>query len=122
MSDDGLITAGQLLGKRERRYTTVEIAGLGLCRLQSITERERLEWELGQYTPKGAYDPKRVPLQRTGLIALCLVDAGGLKILSRADADALADHCDAAVIDALFDACKRHANMEDEAAKKKLPD
>lgn len=64
----------RLLGSVKRRYSTAEVAGLGLVRMQSLTELERAQIEQVASTD--------VTRMRAQLIALSLVDDEGHRLFA----------------------------------------
>lgn len=107
-----LVTSESFLKPAKRRYSVVVIPDFGDVRIQSITERERADWERSLYDDKGRYDIKKIAEAKCRLIALCVVDENGHRILSEAEAKRLPDTMDAATADAIFEACKSHVNLE----------
>lgn len=69
----------KLLGSVQRRYSTVEVPGLGAVRLQSLTELERAQIE-----QVAATDVTRM---RAQLIAVALVDDAGNRLFSDQETD-----------------------------------
>ena len=114
-----LATAEAFLRKAPRRYTVVDIPELGRVRLQSITEKERAEYDRHLLDDKGRPDLKRANYHRARLIVLCVVDEEGRRILGDEEAKKLPDLMDAAVADRVFEACQKHCNGETDLGNSK---
>ena len=96
----------------ERRYQTVDISGFGTVRIQSLNEKEWAEFEMSAVASKGGIIRKRVEDARRRLIALCVVDGDGNRLLSNADVPSL-ENLDGSVAAHLFDVCQKHCGFED---------
>ena len=96
----------------ERRYQTVDINGFGAVRIQSLNEKEWAEFEMSAVASKGGIIRKRVEDARRRLIALCVVDEAGNRLLSNADVPSL-ENLDGSVAAHLFDTCQKHCGFED---------
>lgn len=101
-----LLTRTELLGRKARRYTTVDVPGGGKVRIRSLTEAERSRYELSAIDPKtNEWSRKAAAGSRRRLVALCVVDGDGNQLLTEADVVDLAE-VDAAVVDRIFDAAR----------------
>ena len=97
-----------------RRYREVLLPRqIITVRIQSLTERERSRYELYATAPDGRYDRMLNMSSRRFLLALCLVDADGKRLLGDTDEelDILAD-MDAGDAGVLFAACRDHCGMD----------
>lgn len=99
----------QLLARRGlRRFTTVDIAGLGCVRLRSLTERERARVDLRETGAEDEPDRRRAECERrAAFIAACVVNAEGVPLYDEEDIPELAE-LDAGEIAALFSAIQTH--------------
>ena len=102
----------EILKLCKRRY--IEVDGV---RLQSISELERSELQAGNYrrTKDGLeLDPEKFATQSARLLALCVVDDEGQRILSNVEAGEL----DASLSATLNEAARRHCGLDkDEVAR-----
>ena len=96
----------------ERRYRNVNIDEFGTVRIQSLNEKEWAEFEMSAVASKGGIIRKRVEDARRRLIALCVVDESGNRLLSNADVPSL-ENLDGSVAAHLFDVCQKHCGFED---------
>jgi len=96
----------------ERRYGSVDINGFGTVRIQSLNEKEWAEFEMSAVASKGGIIRKRVEDARRRLIALCVVDGDGNRLLSNADVPSL-ENLDGSVAAQLFKVCQDHCGFED---------
>ena len=82
---------GQLAGREallspcKRRHTIEDIPGVGRCRFQSLSERERSQWEQRLRNKRGDVIPAREREVRRALVALSWVDGDGARVLSDED-------------------------------------
>jgi len=95
---------------KTRRYTEAVVDGKRY-RLQSLTERERSEWENVQTGKDGNHDPKKTHFIKPKLVSLCLVDGNDRRILHDGDVEWLADS-DAGKLGVLFEACLDHCKVQ----------
>lgn len=100
------------LGARKRRYRDVELFDGSRFRIQSITERERSEWESHVKVKRGQITRESLVMLRARLICLCVVDNDG-ELLFRPDDAAQMLSIDSAVTNALFEACQGHCGISD---------
>jgi len=112
MSDKQVVGREAFMKPTVRRYRNIDIDGFGLVRIQSLNEREWAEFEMSAVASKGGIIRKRVEDARRRLIALCVVDEEGHRILSNADVPSL-ENLDGSVAAHLFDACQKHCGFED---------
>ena len=94
-----------------RRYVTKPIPGLGDVRLQSISERERSEYEAAMLDSSGRFDKKAAGDSKSRLIVLCIVNEDGFRILGDHHLKTLPDMLDSSVADALYEACVEHCQV-----------
>ena len=107
-----LVAREAFLTPAERRYQTIAIDGFGSVRIQSLTERQWAGFEMSAVAAKGGIIRKRVEDARRRLIALCVVDDAGNRLLSDSDVPQL-EQLDGAVAAKLFDVCQKHCGFED---------
>lgn len=108
----GALSRTQILNSGKRRYDSKEFEDLGEVRVQSLTEKEAMDYESGRYF-KDRYelDPGKIPDNRVELIVLCVVDDDGNRVFKKSDVDELRK-LDSSVIDHLYAYCKWHCNRE----------
>lgn len=114
------ITRDGLLRPLERRYRDVVLPGGLTARLQSLSERERSEWDAGNEDAKGNWSPPRAKEGRRRLLTMALVDGEGKRLLDPLDVQAL-EELDAVTMRVLWEAAVEHClgtNLE--ALKKNL--
>jgi hypothetical protein len=104
-----------------RRYTKCTLPTSGIeCRLQSLSELERSEFEAANFDRDGNRINGRFKTAKARLICLCLVDEDGKPLLLPGDEQAVMQ-MDSADTSALWDACWKHigydvkASIEDDA-------
>lgn len=98
--------------KTVRRYLEIELPSGGVARLQSLTEKERAEFETATLKVNGGkrkdggiqIDKNALMTARCRMIALCLVDAESVRIFADTEID-LIMQMNAADTRALGDAC-----------------
>lgn len=98
----------------QRRYKDVLLPRQQITvRVQSLTERERSRYELFSTAPDGRYDRMLNMSARRFLLALCLVDDAGKRLLGDTDEelDILAE-MDAGDAGVLFSACREHCGLD----------
>jgi hypothetical protein len=126
----GFATRADLLAPRAARFGSMTLPVRGATvRFRSLSDLEYSQFQLGgmRQDENGDWtdDPDKLGTSRARLIALCLVDAGGLALFSPADADALSAALDAADSAALYDKLREHCGLNRKAArddaKKNLP-
>lgn len=91
-----------------RRYRNVELGEGQEARIQSLTERERAEFELCLEKAKSDREIRR--RLKVLLVSACLVDQDGAVMFGPADRDALLE-ADSRVTALLFDACLDHCGF-----------
>lgn len=105
-------TREQLLGMTKRRYMEVAPQGGGaVFRIQSLTERERSEFELAILAGKKSVGQDAMLEARRRLVALALVDGDGKPLLGPSDVGVLAE-VDSVVMSELFDAVMVHCGFK----------
>lgn len=110
-----LASRDQLLSptpKRRYREETLPVSGLKI-RIQSLTERERSEFERSNLGKNGQANVAKLETIRRRLAILCLVDQAGNRLLNADDVGNLANW-DSADMEALSDACAAHLGMKPE--------
>lgn len=103
----------ELLAANKRRFKEVELPGGLTVRIRSLSERERAAFDTSVLAKKGGLDRDKLNDARQRLIVLCAVDGNGNLLFSEADLPAIQD-LDAAVTQALYDACVAWNGMNDE--------
>lgn len=107
-----LATRTTFLRKTPRRYRYVSLPELELSvRIQSLTEKEKSEFEAWVLDKKGGLVRERLLSGRRRLIVLCLVDEEGNRLLADDDTATLAE-LDGAPLSRLFDECRLHVGLE----------
>jgi hypothetical protein len=95
-----------------------EWGGKVILRGLTATERDDYEQAMVETSPGGSIKPKRkLHNVRASLVVLCIVDEHGEREFADADADLLGTK-DAAVIDKLWDVCRRLCGMSTEDEKR----
>lgn len=107
-----MITRDQLFGSFVRRYRTVNTP-IGPARIQNLNEDELAEFQHGQLTKDGKLCPTYAKQRRRRLVAMCLVDEKGERLLNQpGDITRLGPAADSAVITVLFLACLEHCGLQ----------
>lgn len=113
-----MLTRDQLFGSFARKYRDVPTA-IGTARIQNLNEDELCEFQAGQLTADGKISDQYQRQKRRRLVAMCLVDEAGKRILDKpGDITRLGPAADSAVITAIFLACLDHcglSKLEEEA-------
>ena len=110
-----LTTRRELLGLTKRRFKTIEIPELNLTfRIQSLTEREKSEYETALLTKTGrGVSRERLTDAARRLMVLCLVDDDDERLLEPADVGTLSQ-LDAIVAAKIYDECQSHCGFGDD--------
>lgn len=107
-----MLTRDQLFGSFQRRYRTVPTP-LGDARIQNLNEDELSEFYRGQVNAKGELDERYQLSRRRRLVAACLVDDEGRRLLTQpGDIARLGPSADSALITTLFLACLDHCGLQ----------
>lgn len=99
-----------LAAGKSRRYDVVrDVPQLGDVRIRSLTEREKSEFEQRQLTRDGAKlsRAERLVRSRAALVACCVVDDAGERLLQDDDVDTLLG-MDGLITQRLYDAIVVH--------------
>ena len=110
MTTNNLINREALLGKTKRRYKTVDLPGGETARIQSLTEREKSEYECSVLSTRGRAVRSKMTAATRALIVLCLVDNAGNRILADTDMEQLAA-VDGGVTSAIYAAACEHCGF-----------
>lgn len=115
-----MLTREQLLTSFTRRYDYVDTI-VGRLRIQNLNEAETAAFQAGQVTAKGEISEAYQKIRRQRLVAACLVDDDGKKLLSQPGDAAQLANVDGAVITAVFVAALKHCGLNklDEEDSKK---
>ena len=106
-----LTTKEQLLSRKVRRYTVCNVAETGdSFRIQSLTEKEKSEYEAGMMSKTGAVSRDRMVDAYRRLFVLCVVDESGNRIFSDSDLDAL-EQVDAIIVARVFNVAHEHCGF-----------
>ena len=107
-----LTTRDELLGLTKRRFKTVDIRELDLqFRIQSLTEREKSEYETALLTKTGrSVSRERLTDAARRLIVLCLVDDDNNRLLETGDVMSLSG-LDSIVTTKIYDECQDHCGF-----------
>lgn len=107
-----MLTREQLLGSFKRSYKTVTTS-FGDARIQNLNEDELSDFYSGQFTSKGELDERYQRVRRRRLVAACLVDYHGKRLLDKpGDIGRLGPAADSALITTLFLACLEHCGLQ----------
>lgn len=111
---NGYATREMFLKPRKRRVREINIPDFGKVRVQSLTARERGDYE-SQFIhkKKGGTRLDRMKQARELLVIETVVDADGNKILSRSDVAALGAQ-EAAVLDRIVEAARELSGIGDD--------
>lgn len=107
------LTKSDLLKPAVRRYLEFNITIDGeprTCRIQSLTERERSDYEAAMQLATGKNRSARMKDAKRRLIVLCVVDENNEPMLTMADVKQLED-VDSAITSAIFDRCVEHVGF-----------
>lgn len=107
-----MLTREQLLGSFTRRFRTIDTVA-GQVRIRNLTEAEKSDFEAGSLKEDGKLNMAHVRAQRRKLVALCLVDQNGQRLLQPGDEGRLKD-VDSAVTSAIFVAATEHCGFTGE--------
>lgn len=89
---NGYASRQDFLAPAQRRYKDVKLPRKGLkFKIRSLFEGEKEAYEASLMTPKGDLSKDNLLKARRRLIALCLCDGSGERLLSDADIDSLKD-------------------------------
>jgi hypothetical protein len=110
-----MLTRDQLLGSFQRRYKVIDTP-LGEVRIQNLNEGEKSLWQDSNYGKDGRLVDNWLSKSRRRLVAACLVDEDGKRLLSNADADKLKE-IDAGVVAMIADECSNHIGLPAAEAK-----
>ncbi len=110
-----LTTRNELLGLTKRRFKTIDIPELDLTfRIQSLTEREKSEYETALLTKTGrGVSRERLTDAARRLMVLCLVDDDNNRLLEAGDVSALSQ-LDAIVAAKIYNECQTHCGFGEE--------
>ena len=110
-----LTTRNELLGLTKRRFKTIDIPELDLTfRIQSLTEREKSEYETALLTKTGrGVSRERLTDAARRLMVLCLVDDDNNRLLEPGDVNALSQ-LDAIVAAKIYNECQTHCGFGEE--------
>ena len=110
-----LTTRNELLGLTKRRFKTIDIPELDLTfRIQSLTEREKSEYETALLTKTGrGVSRERLTDAARRLMVICLVDDDNNRLLEADDVSALSQ-LDASVAAKIYNECQAHCGFGEE--------
>ena len=106
-----MIGRNELLAPAQRVYEVVDTS-LGPVRIQSLTERQRSQWEADSLDRNGKLSKKGLLTAKARIIAESVVDEKGEKLFTPMDVDRLQD-LDASVSNKLADACQRLSGISE---------
>ena len=105
-----MLTREQLLGSFQRRYLTIDTP-IGPVRIQNLNEGEKSLWQDANYSAKdGKLVEGWLGKSRRRLVAACLVDENGERLLQPDDAARLKE-VDSGVVAQIADACSEHIGL-----------
>lgn len=102
-----------LLKKAERRYCEFPVVVCGekkKCRIQSLTEKERSDYEAEMQVAKGRNKAERMKDAKRRLIVLCVVDENNSPMLTQQDVKEL-EQVDSSVTGEIFNRCIEHVGF-----------
>lgn len=107
------ITREQLLklGQSPRRIKVEEIGGIKF-RIQSLTEKEKANYEADLMEKGGGFNRNRLIDARLRLIIRCLVDEQGNQMLTDGDIKVLQE-MDGGIVSELADHCRSHCGFDE---------
>ena len=106
-----MIGRNELLAPAQRVYEVVDTS-LGPVRIQSLTERQRSQWEADSLDRNGKLSKKGLLTAKARLIAESVVDEKGERLFTPMDVDRLQD-LDAGVSNKLSDACQHLSGISE---------
>lgn len=110
-----LLSKADLFGKSDRRYRVESLPVGGEVRIQSLTAGEMRAFRLSLMTADGKLIKRRGDRVQMLLVAQCLVDESGNRLLSDDEAmSADADKMDGAVIGFLFARCREWTGFQND--------
>lgn len=112
MTEGNGFSAQALLGATRRRYREFEVPPFGKYRIRSLTERERSQMEGDQLSKKGEFSKQKLMESRRRLIAWCLVDGDGERLIGDDQIPQL-EEVDSLLTAAIYDACLDHCGFSD---------
>lgn len=95
--------------KVQRPSRVVTVGGLGAVKVQGLTVGERTRFEMS-CMERGKLNPREL---REKLVALCLVDEGGRRLLPDDGDRGVLSNLPSAVLEPLFDASRELSGMTD---------
>lgn len=107
-----LITREALLNATDVRYHDVPLPNGTKARIRSLSEFERSEFDSSVLDSRGDFSTDRLKRQKRRLIALCVVDEEGKRLLKDSEAEALRP-VDSAITSALYNAIRIHIGMDE---------
>ena len=107
-----LLTRDDFLKPDPVRYHEFPLPGGKSCRIRSLPEREKAKFENSALDKDGKWARSRFDMMRARLIALCVVDAKGSRILNEDDPGKLLDK-DGGIMAKIYDACRKHVGFEE---------
>lgn len=110
------LTKTDLLKKAERRYLEFPVSICGddkTCRIQSLTEKERSDYEAAMQLASKANKAQRMKDAKRRLIVLCVVDEENKPLLTMSDVKELED-VDSKTTSNIFNKCVEHVGFTDE--------
>lgn len=110
---NGFCKPEDLFKPLKRRYTEVQVDGLGKFRLRSLTAGEFQAWAVGKNTSSGGYSRMGAINANVKLIIMCCVDADGDLIFTKEHIQQLQELPVGPVAE-LFTACLEHCGLADD--------
>lgn len=93
------------------RHTFVPM-GKGKMRIRSISDLDRIEYELAETNDEGEVDLQQLARRRARLVALCAVDDNGTRLFAEGDVEKIA-RWDAGLLKRAYVECSRHCGIND---------
>lgn len=107
MSKNGFVGRDAFVRPALRRYREIDVQDFGRVRIQSLTEREMSAYQSGFLNKHGEPVQGKIAEMRRRIIALCVVDADGKRLLTDQDADAIGNG-DSAVMGKIQEEIQEH--------------
>lgn len=93
------------------RHTLVPMTK-GKMRIRSISDLDRIEYELAETNEEGEVDIQQLARRRARLVALCAVDDNGTRLFAESDVEKIA-RWDAGLLKRTYVECSRHCGIND---------
>ena len=109
---NGYVKRDALFAVADRRYTDVEIDGLGKFKIQTLNDLEKSEYDAQAINKRGAFNRRAAVSANARLIVLCSVEPQ-----FSADDVRRIQSLDAGAVEKLATACRVHCGFAEEPEK-----